>query len=283
MARIRTIKPGFFLDDQLAELPYPARLLFVGLWCIADRQGRLEDRPKRIKAEVLPYDNEDVDALLCSLATAGFIVRYEADGKRYIQVVNFLKHQRPNAREPESTIPAPPEHILARARTCTHMQTHACTPGREGKGREGNNTPPYIPPPGGESAADATDPVAAEPSPPKDRIPYKAIVDHLNEVCGTSYRHTTKATRRLIKARWNEGYRLEDFQAVIDDRWEEWSADPKMIQYLRPETLFGTKFESYLQHARARETVSEELAKEMQEAERRTQEYLAKLLAPIGH
>ena len=61
MARSRNIKPGFFLNDDLAECEPLARLLFAGLWCIADREGRLEDRPKRIKIEVLPYDNCDVN------------------------------------------------------------------------------------------------------------------------------------------------------------------------------------------------------------------------------
>ena len=68
MARSRNIKPGFFLNDELAECDPLARLLFAGLWCIADREGRLEDRPKRIKAEVLPYDDCDVDELLNQLA-----------------------------------------------------------------------------------------------------------------------------------------------------------------------------------------------------------------------
>jgi len=64
MARARNIKPGFFMDDVLAEIEPLGRILFAGLWCIADREGRLEDRPKRIKAEVLPYDECDMDNLL---------------------------------------------------------------------------------------------------------------------------------------------------------------------------------------------------------------------------
>jgi hypothetical protein len=107
--RARNLKPGFFKNEQLAELPPLTRILFQGLWCLADRRGRLEDRPKRIKAEVLPYDDWDVDRALDDLARAGFIVRYEIDGTRYIQVVNFERHQSPHVREPESTIPPPPD------------------------------------------------------------------------------------------------------------------------------------------------------------------------------
>ena len=115
MARARLLKPSFFTNDRLAELPPVGRILFAGLWCIADREGRLEDRPTRIKAEILPYDRANVDALLGGLETAGFIERYESEGHRYIQVLAFAKHQSPHMREPVSTIPAPGEHCAATA------------------------------------------------------------------------------------------------------------------------------------------------------------------------
>lgn len=110
MARARNLKPSFFTDDELAEVAPLGRLLFQGLWCMADRAGRLEDRPKKIKAEVLPYDNCNIEKMLDELARRRFIIRYIADGVRYIQVRQFLKHQNPHVKEPESTIPAPGEH-----------------------------------------------------------------------------------------------------------------------------------------------------------------------------
>lgn len=79
-----------------------------------------------------------------------------------------------------------------------------------------------------------------------DRVPYKQIVDYLNEKTNSKYRHTTKKTKDLIKARWNEGFRISDFKQVIDIKTAEWLKDSKMSKFLRPETLFGTKFESYL-------------------------------------
>lgn len=109
MARSRNIKPGFFKNESLAELSPLARLLFAGLWCLADRDGRLEDRPKRIRAEVLPYDDGSVDEMLDELHCSGFILRYQVGEQRLIQVQNFAKHQNPHHREPESTIPAPVE------------------------------------------------------------------------------------------------------------------------------------------------------------------------------
>ena len=104
--RARNIKPGFYKNEELAGCSLPARLLFPGLWMMADREGRLEDRPKRIKVEIFPYDDFDVDALLCELAEAGMIVRYQVDGERYIWIPNFLKHQNPHKREKDSDIPA---------------------------------------------------------------------------------------------------------------------------------------------------------------------------------
>jgi hypothetical protein len=105
--RSRNLKPGFFKNEALAECSPLARLLFAGLWCLADREGRLEDRPKRIRAELLPYDDGSVDDLLTELHEAGFILRYAAASGRFIQVVNFGKHQNPHHREADSTIPAP--------------------------------------------------------------------------------------------------------------------------------------------------------------------------------
>lgn len=83
-------------------------------------------------------------------------------------------------------------------------------------------------------------------------IPYAEIVASLNEAAGTSYRPTSKKTRQLIHARWAEGFRLPDFEAVIASMSAAWLNDPKMAAYLRPETLFGTKFESYLNRPRPR-------------------------------
>ena len=110
MARARNIKPGFFTNDALAEASPLARILFAGLWCFADREGRLHDRPKKIKAEILPYDDCNADDLLESLAVLGFILRYEVAGIRYIQVLNFDKHQNPHVKEQASEIPAPDLH-----------------------------------------------------------------------------------------------------------------------------------------------------------------------------
>lgn len=110
MARSRNIKPGFFTNDELAECHPLGRLLFAGLWTIADKEGRLDDRPKKIKAMLLPFDEADCDALLQQLNDHKFIIRYRVNGERYIQISNWKKHQNPHCKEAASEIPAPIEN-----------------------------------------------------------------------------------------------------------------------------------------------------------------------------
>lgn len=86
------------------------------------------------------------------------------------------------------------------------------------------------------------------PSPTPNHIPYAVIVGYLNEVCSKEYKPQTKDTQKHIRARWNDGYKLEDFKKVIDNMRKKWGGDPKMCDFLRPQTLFGSKFESYLQN-----------------------------------
>lgn len=105
MARARNIKPGFFSNELLADLQPFDRLLFIGLWCLADREGRLEDRAKRIKMELFPCDTYDVEQGLVGLASAGFISRYCIEGQSVIEIDNFQKHQRPHGTEKDSVIP----------------------------------------------------------------------------------------------------------------------------------------------------------------------------------
>ncbi len=107
MPRSRNIKPGFFLNDSLGSLSPIHRLMFIGLWTLCDREGRVLDRPMQIKASVLPYDACNPSRMLQDLHESGFILRYEKQGVKAIQVINFLKHQNPHVKEQQSTILAP--------------------------------------------------------------------------------------------------------------------------------------------------------------------------------
>lgn len=81
----------------------------------------------------------------------------------------------------------------------------------------------------------------------------KLVVDYLNEKAGKSFKHSTQTTRKHIKARFAEGFTINDFKRVIDAKVQEWSNDSNMDKYLRPQTLFGTKFEAYLNETRPKE------------------------------
>ena len=101
MARARNIKPAFFENDILADCQPLSRLLFIGLWTIAD------------KAQLLPYDNCDCKKLLNELEKNGFIVSYKVKESVYIQILNFDKHQNPHIKETASTIPAPCKNSIS--------------------------------------------------------------------------------------------------------------------------------------------------------------------------
>jgi hypothetical protein len=106
--RARNIKPGFFQNEELAVLLPITRLLFAGLWCLADREGRLEDRARRIRAEVFPYehgDSLDIHRELTALEQAGFVRRHTVRGLRLIDIPNFKKHQSPHHTERASRLP----------------------------------------------------------------------------------------------------------------------------------------------------------------------------------
>ena len=167
MGRIRTVKPEFFLDEELAELPIFARMLFIGLFTQADRRGRMEDRPKRIRANVFPYDDVDVNGLLQLLHESGFVIRYEVGGVKLLQVTNFEKHQRISGKEAqaESEYPAYEPDNYDKS-SCCDKESDSESPdkhrgsageatekhegsareateitGREGKGKERKKTP----------------------------------------------------------------------------------------------------------------------------------------------
>ena len=107
--RIRTIKPEFFTHAELADLEFdtalPVRLAFIGLWCAADRDGRFKWDPRRLGVQILPYDNVDFDAIMEALNRAGFIDKYEVEGRTFGCVPSFSRHQVINNREQDSSIP----------------------------------------------------------------------------------------------------------------------------------------------------------------------------------
>ena len=112
MARARNIKPAFFQNEDLAELDFATRLCFIGLWTEADKDGKLEDRPKRLKMTLFPGDNVDMEQMLCDLARYGFIRRYQVGELRLIRITKWHLHQSPHHTEKQSILPDESEQPL---------------------------------------------------------------------------------------------------------------------------------------------------------------------------
>jgi hypothetical protein len=134
MARIRTIKPEFFTSEDIVGLSALARLLYIALWCEADREGRLVWKPKTFKLRYLPADACDTEVLCQEIVTAGLVVLY-GDGLAYIP--KFGTHQHLNPREASSQLPVPHACSTRAPRvTDTSSRDSDAQGGREGKGRE---------------------------------------------------------------------------------------------------------------------------------------------------
>lgn len=244
MARARNIKPSIMDNEDLAELPALHRLLFIYLWMLADREGRLEDRPKRIAAKALPYDRDaDVEEILTGLQRFGFIDRYQADGKAVIQVVAFAKHQSPHVRESESELPAK-EQGTAKVVPEHNLGSDEASPGSP----DSLIADSLIPEENNMSGKPDVGPAEEPKSKPVKATNAQAreILAYLNARTGCDYRDV-ESNLSLIRARIDEGYSVQEVKAVIDDREAKWRGNDKMWPYMRPETLFGArKFSGYV-------------------------------------
>lgn len=115
MARIRSVKPEFWADEDFArDVPNrDARLLYIGLWNLADEHSRLRGDPRYVKGQVFAYDDDltpaVIDSLLDQLARAGKVQRYRSGSSAYLFLPNLAKHQRLETSKVESRLPAPPD------------------------------------------------------------------------------------------------------------------------------------------------------------------------------
>lgn len=145
MARIRTVKPGFFRHEGLQELEKSHQglrpmLVFAGLFTQSDREGRFEWKPKQIKLDILPFVDFEIEETLTLLAEHGFINRYEVGRKSYGLIPTFKEHQCPNVREPASRIPAPCQNSTSTIPECREREREVEVE-RELEGK-GNSAPP---------------------------------------------------------------------------------------------------------------------------------------------
>jgi uncharacterized phage protein (TIGR02220 family) len=237
MARARNIKPSFFQNEELGELQPLERLAFIGMWTISDFKGCIEFRPKRLKVQLLPYDECDFEVITNNLEQSGFISTYSVAGQRYIKILNFEKHQNPHKNEREAGSELPD----------IDMNDKSINKNKDlrlvGNNPDKNGTPP----------ADSLNPLPDSLN-PSSALSDKSdvsknlsmqVLNHLNLKAGRNFKDV-KANINIINARLKD-FSFEELIAVIDDRCEAWAADEKMHEYLRPETLFNaTKCAGYV-------------------------------------
>lgn len=258
--RQRVIKPGFFKNEVLGALAPLTRILFQGLWCCADRAGRLEDRPARIKAEVLPYDSCDTDTMLNDLQHAGLIMRYVSGGMPLIWIIGFSRHQHLHRLEPESELP--PYEVDAEKSGKNRFFPDPCG---------GKRSDTLIVDPDPDLAVEVGGAGGAEP---------EFEVSHQHEPDGTVVRTIARAptgeppgwtvcadcaailqdlndrTCRMFPGGGQAGtwlhnahlrYGAQKVMAVVRQKVEEWAGDPKFHRLLRPLTLFKPElFDNYV-------------------------------------
>ena len=269
-------------DIKFKKLSIESKLLFVYLLSCQHRNVLgLYHLPKYyIKADI-GYPIERVTKGLDELSSNGFI-RYD-EGSETVLVKNFLKYnpldnanQVKGAAKVLKTIPKTPlfynmldvlesngiknSDLLHKAIN-KYLDDNGLERVNKDFGKGSERVRKGLPKPMGEQEeeeeeeeVEVEEEVKEEveekelysPAKAEQGIPYSEIIEYLNEKTNSRYRDTTGKTRRLIKARWNEDFTLDDFIRVIDIKSSQWLNDNEMGKYLRPSTLFGTKFEGYL-------------------------------------
>lgn len=221
MAQRRMFSKKIIETDFFMDMPPTAKLLYFYLNMGADDDGFVSN-PKTIKILSGATDDD-----LKLLIVKQFIIPFESgvvvikDWKihNYIQKDRYYETQYVDEKSQLS--------VDKRGSYTKCIQNVSSGKDRLGKDRLGKE---YI----------VGQPDENEPK------PYQEIISFLNEKAGTNFRHSSKATQTKINARLNEGFTVDDFKKVINYKVSEWSKDKNYSKYLRPETLFGAKFEGYL-------------------------------------
>ena len=208
------------MNEQLVELPYEYRLLFIGLWTLADREGRLENRPKKIKMQLFPCDDIDIPSALLGLAEKKLVTLYAVDNIKYVYINNFLKHQHPHCKEVKSMIPS-------------HASTVQAPDKPEADPSESLilNPESLIPIKEGDITSVPEDELAPVE---KIKVPFKEIVELYHKVLTTLPRmeKLTDVRKGLIRQRW-----LEDLPDL--NNWENY------FDYISQSEFLMGKVESY--------------------------------------
>ena len=252
---IKDIKNHYVnIDQQLIRdesLSWKARGIFMYLWSQTDEWDFYAK-------EVAKHAPDGIDALnsgLDELEKGGYLTRErKRDKQGQLRGTDWILHEKPKKTIPKSKTPKLDYPIQVNPvqenpiqenpiqenprLSITNLKNYQLKELSTGSKYNVGLTPDHA------STEKTTDKKTPE------QIPYSEIIDYLNKKAGTHYRSGSKAPQRFIRARWHEGFKLEDFKKVIDIKTAEWLDNEDMCKYLRPETLFGTKFEGYLNEKR---------------------------------
>lgn len=227
MAQRRMFSRKITETDRFLEMPLSSQALYFHLNMGADDEGFI-DKAKTIQRTIGASD-DDMKLLIAK----GFLIPFDSGVVviRHWRIHNYIRSDRfqSTLHQDEKTQLEYDHSKTAMLKPLENVIPNGYqmdTQGRVSKGSLDEGS------------------LSTYPKEP-DNIPYKEIIDYLNSKTGKKYRDNVQKNRSLIKARWSEGYRLEDFKQVIDNMVKDWSGT-KYAKYLRPETLFGTKFDGYL-------------------------------------
>lgn len=237
MARIRTVKPEFFRHEGLQdlEIAHPGAycmLVFEGLWGHCDSQGIFEYRPRILKLDILPFLPFEMADTLRLLEAAGFLTVYQSGGKQYGKIESFPTHQRFSGKESgEAGVKHPVHGDDDGEATGKQQGSNGANP----KSQERKGLKERIK--GKESILSDSD------------VLVKEVLDVLQQESGKRFT-LDGAQAGYVRARLKSGATVVELSLVAAHRSVLWRDDPKMRQYLRPETVFCNKhWEAYLQDA----------------------------------
>lgn len=228
----RIIKESICTSGTVDKLSWFEEVLFYRLIVNCDDYGRFDGRPVVIKNRLFPLKEgltvKAVTAAINTLVTNGMVALYMFEGKPFLYLPTWENHQQIRAKK--SKYPSPEEGIETNDINGYHVISNV----------------PVIQSNTIQSESNTNTPVAPEAVTPKGKIDSFAreVIDYLNEKTNAKYRYS-ESSMKQIRARLNEKYTVEDCKTVIDKKTEEWKGT-EWEKYLRPETLFGSKFENYL-------------------------------------
>lgn len=236
MARIRTIKPEFFANEELGQCSPHARLLAIALLQMADSEGRLRYIPSQILAHAFPWEALDLSPLLHELFTIAYARKYCVSGREYLDIPTFCKHQRLTGKEASSKSKYPSwdqrdTEGKQRGKTQRFPGKHLDAQ-EQGTGNREQDSLVGQAKKSAKSGKKSTSLAARS----------RAILEFLNATAERSFQ-PVDANLDLIKSRLREadkaGVTDQDFKCVIANRCAKWKGDDRMAEYLRPATLFA--------------------------------------------